>query len=282
MAFGTALSDATPCISVVKKVNDGLGYMEVDSRLRYHAIPQHAELAPFLSALTYAEKTPELSRRVSELVENIKSPASLTLFITPQCPHCPLLVRQMIPILFSTSFLTLTIVDGLMFPEMAKTYDVKSVPNLFLDDGLQWNGMVSMEELLNAIIQRDPSQLSSLTLKNLLKEGKAGFLGGMMVQHGKIFPAFYELLKHKKWPVRLGAMVAFEEIVHQDKAVARQIVAPFMAQFDEMDDTVKGDVLYLFGLLQDVEIVPFFKKIVQGAYDGEVQEAASEALESMA
>ena len=277
--FATELSDITAYICAEpQKIEDGFGYIEIDGRLKYHAIPQNRELSHFLEALAYSKKPPKLSDRILRAVEGIKVPSSLMLFITPQCPHCPVLVRQMIPIVFSTPLLKLTVVDGVLFPEMAKTYDVKSVPSLFLDDDFQWNGMVSIDELLNTIVQRDPAQLSITSLKNLLKEGKAALLADMMVHYGRIFPAFFSLLTHEKWPVRLGAMVTFEEIVHQNKNIARSAVAPLLDQFEKMDDQVKGDVIYLFGLLKDVDIVPFFKKIEKGPYDDEIREAAAEAL----
>ena len=141
--------------------------------------------------------------------------------------------------------------------------------------------MVAIEELLNTIVQRDPAQLSSTTLKNLLKEGKAGLVADMMVRYGRLFPSFFPLLTHEKWPIRLGAMVAFEEIVRQDRCIAQSAVAPLLERFEELDNPVKGDVVYLFGLLQDTEIVPFFKKIEMGPYDDDIREAATEALAQM-
>ena len=132
VSFAAELSEIASSLDIeTHKEDDGLGYIGIDGRLKYQAIPQDHELTQFLAALAYVKKAPNLSERILNIVGRITAPSSLILFITPQCPHCPVLVRQIIPIIFSTPLLTLTVIDGMMFPEMAKTYDVKSVPSLF-------------------------------------------------------------------------------------------------------------------------------------------------------
>ena len=278
-AFCHELASACPFISVSTESEDaGMPVITVDSRLKYHAVVENQELVQFLAALKFAQKPPRISGRLMAMVDQIDTPGGLICFITPQCPHCPTLVRQLLPIVFSTPMLSLTIVDGMMFPEMAKTYGVSSAPTLFYEDDFQWTGMVSMDELLHTIIRRDPEALSSNTFQNLLKEGKAGLLADMMVKHQKIFSGFYHVLTHEKWPVRLGAMVAFEEIVRQDDTLAGVAGDELINRFDHMSDAVKGDTLYLLGLLNDSRLLPFFIKVKSGPYDHEVREAATEAI----
>jgi HEAT repeat protein len=141
--------------------------------------------------------------------------------------------------------------------------------------------MVSMEELLNALIQRDPVQLSQTTLKNMLKEGKAGMLADLMMKHGKIFPAFLPLLTHDMWAIRLGAMVAFEQIADRDKDMAGEILATLMRSFDGMEDRVKGDMIYLLGQLGDEKNIPFLEAIKAETTNHEIRESVVEALERM-
>ena len=48
-----------------------------------------------------------------------------------------------------------------------------------------------------------------------------------------------------------------------------------------MEDTVKGDVLYLFGITGDASLIPKLETVLSGAYPAEVKEAAAEALEEV-
>lgn len=78
-------------------------------------------------------------------------------------------------------------------------------------------------------------------------DSKADLVAEMMVAEGKIFPAFMDMLVHEKWPVRLGAMVAMEEIIVRDKPLSEQCVEPLWERFPEMNDQVRGDVIDILG-----------------------------------
>jgi hypothetical protein len=72
----------------------------------------------------------------------------------------------------------------------------------------------------------------------------------------QIFPAFYDVLTHDKWPVRLGAMVAMEEIISRSPALAARTLKPPWKRFDGVSDQIKGDVLYIFGGIGRPQTVP--------------------------
>ena len=103
----------------------------------------------------------------------------------------------------------------------------------------------------------------------------------MMLEKVQIFPAFYEVLAHPKWPVRLGAMVVMEELIENNRDLAARMLEPLWERFNKVDNPVKGDLLYLFGQLKRTECVPLLQAILKGDYDSEVQEAAQEALDKI-
>jgi len=281
-SFCHLLSRLAPRIKVsTQQGESGPGFMEIGGKLRVQAIPEGKELEQLLEALAFSVNSPKLSNRLKRLLDDIIVPAELKLFITPQCPHCPLLFRQLLPVIFSAGFIRLTVIDGLMFTELAKLYGVKSVPSLFLDDDFQWNGMVGMEELLMVMAKRDLETLSQNTLTNLLKEGKAAMIAEMMSRHEKLSGAFLKLLAHDKWPIRLGAMVAFEEIIRINPALAVGSISSLLDEFSKAHDQAKGDILYLLGLIGSPAAEPFLETIKNGGYNGDVMESAMEALESI-
>jgi HEAT repeat protein len=134
---------------------------------------------------------------------------------------------------------------------------------------------------VDVILSRDPSKLSALSLKGMLDDGNAAGVAQMMLESEKIFPAFLELLVHEKWPVRLGAMVAFESIVEQNKNLAAEVVTPLLKAFSKAEDTLKGDILYVLGESRDTRVIPKLKAVLTEPHDHEVKAAAVEALEKL-
>jgi hypothetical protein len=200
------------------------------------------------------------------------------IYISPQCKFCPEAVRQLLPLLTLNSNIRLTVIDAMYFPELAEMENIQSVPTLILEDHFRWSGSFQINEIVDVMKNRDPSMLGPVSLEMMLKEGKAGALAAMMLEKVQIFPAFYEVLAHPKWPVRLGAMVVMEELVENNLDLATQILKPLWERFHKVDDRVKGDLLYLFGQLKRTEILPQLQAILNGDYDPEVLEAAQEAL----
>lgn len=250
--------------------------------LRYQTVPAGHELPPFLDAL--AEFGSDIS--VEALPANVplnkeKLPATLTLFIAPQCGFCPAVVRQLIPLPLVDDQIQLIIIDGTLFPEMSEKHNIEAVPTLLLDEAFRWTGAVPLEEIISTINTRNPASLGSASLENILKEGQAGHLATMMLETQKIFPAFYELLIHPKWHIRLGAMVVMEEIADKNAAMASEVIDFLWDRFNQLTDQVKGDILYIFGVSRNRRTAAWLDEVLAGNYHEEIKEAAREALEEL-
>ncbi len=248
----------------------------------YQAIPTGKELEPFLSALFDGDgQTQNGPLSVYKKVHQIRVPALLKVYIMPHCPFCPAAVKQLLCLAAASESIKLTIIDGAFFPERAASDKIQSAPTVLLDDQFYWTGSIRIEEIVDMILNRDPSQLSASSLKAMFEEGKAVEVAGMMLDSGKIFSAFTELLVHKKWPVRLAAMVAFETIAEENRTLVHQTLPYLMDCFLTAEDTVKGDILYLLGKSGDKGIIPKLKTVLNGPYGVDVKEAAQEALEAL-
>ena len=282
--FCDRLTQLVPYIIV--KIEDGstdeIPSIKIHNGLRYQAVPSGTEVAPFLEALNMLDlKTARIDEATSARLAKVNLPTNIVLYISPQCKFCPQAVRQLLPLLTSNSNIRLTVVDAALFPELTQTENIQSVPTLILEDHFRWTGSLQINEILDVMRNRDPSMLGPTSLEMMLKEGKAGELAEMMLDKVQIFPAFYEVLAHPKWPVRLGAMVVMEELIENNLELAAQIFEPLWQRFHKVDNRVKGDLLYIFGQLRRRDCVPVLQSILNGDYDPEVQEAAQEALESI-
>jgi hypothetical protein len=254
----------------------------ISDRLRYQTVPSGHELQPFLESLAaISSDPPAVDNSGMSRLNKDRLPASLTLFIAPQCTYCPSVVRQLTPLPLIDDKIQLVIIDGTLFPEISETYNISAVPTLLIDEQFRWTGAVPLDEIIDTINTRDPISLGAASLENILTEGQAGDLAAMMLEGGRIFPAFPDLLIHEKWHIRLGAMVVMEEIADQKPALASEVVDFLWEKFHGLPDQVKGDILYILGEIKDQRAVTWLKEVVAGDYGDEVKEAAQEAIEKM-
>lgn len=248
----------------------------------YQMIPTGKELEPFLGALFDGDdQTPNGPLSIYKKVQQIRVPALLKVYIMPHCHFCPLAVKQLLWLAAASESIKLTIIDGAFFPERAASDKIQSAPTVLLDDQFYWTGSIRIEEIVDMILNRDPSRLSASSLTAMFEEGRAVEVAGMMLDSGKIFSAFTELLVHKKWPVRLAAMVAFETIAEINRTLVHQTLPYLMDCFLTAEDTVKGDILYLLGKSGNMGIIPKLETVLNGPYSVAVKEAAQEALEAL-
>ena len=256
--------------------------IEINKGLTYHAIPLGPELAPFLDVLSWSGKAwSPVPESTTAQLENLKTPCFLKLFIAPECPYCPKMVQDLAPLTLVNELVKLTIIDGLLFPEMAETLDIKSAPTLLFDDRMRWTGQTLLKEILDVVLNQDPALISASSIESLLVDGKAGLLANMMMEQGTIFPSFYETLTSEKWSVRLGAMVVMEEIIEQDGMLALQCVRPLWERFPDLNEQVRGDVVYILGEAGNRDTIPKLETVLSGPYSRETREAVREALDTI-
>ncbi len=255
---------------------------QLKENITYSALPLSKELEPFLEALSQINSSEsQLSGPILQSLDNIDISVSLKLYIALECPHCPKVVRTVIPLSMACKNIHLQIIDGTLFPETAQKNGVMSAPCLILDDDFRWTGDVSAQEIIKMITERDASQLSTVTLKNILEEGYASWIAGQMMEKKKIFDNFIKLLLHEIWSVRLGAMVIVEELAETDPELAAKICPELIDLFDEQNVSVQGDILYALGEAGSVETKKWIQSKLVTLDHQELIDAASDALESL-
>ena len=284
-SFCEQLSRPSPAVVVTYRKADEakeLPSIEINKRLIYHAIPEGPELAPFLEALTHvSDGPPPVHPDIEARLKNLKAPCFLKLFIAPECPYCPQMVMDLAPLTLINELVKLTIIDGTLFPEMAEPLDIKSAPTLLFDDRMRWTGQTPLNEILEVMLNQDPSLLSAASIEGLLGDGRADLVAQMMMAEGNIFPAFIDMLMNEKWSVRLGAMVVMEEIIELDKGLAEQCIEPLWERLPDLNKQVRGDVVYILGEAGTGDILPRLEAVLSDTTDVETMEAVKEAIETI-
>jgi len=282
--FCRELVQQVPKIRVKEEEGDPgeLPAIRIHRGLQYQAAPAGTEVGPFIEALQLKDSgAARLQGSTAASLSKIDLPTYLVIYVSPRCKFCPGAVRQLLPLPTLNDNIRLTVVDALHFPEVANRDNIQSVPTLIVEDRFRWTGTFQTDEVVEVMVKRDPSFLGPASLEMMLKEGRAGQLAAMMLEKGEIFPAFYPLLTHAKWPVRLGAMVVMETLIENNLDLALRTIKPLWLQFPKVDDRVKGDLLYMLGQMGQKEIAPRLEKVLDGDYEEEVKEAAREALDKL-
>jgi len=278
--FCDALAHIVPMIKLKKEKDEDAKFPVIRiGNVAYRAIPMDQELEPFLMAMSgKGNDIQDISTSVQDKLLQVRIPAHLKIYIMPHCPFCPTLVKKLLLLAAACKSIRLTIIDGVLFPETAASDKILTAPTVLLDDQFHWSGAIQIEDIVDMVLSRDPSKLSAPSLEAMFGDGGAITVAEMMLDTGKVFPSFLELLIHQKWPVRLAAMVAFETIAEKNRSLIRHAIPFLWNSFSEAEDTVKGDILYLFGISGDTRLIPKLETVLNGAYAVEVKEAAEEAL----
>ena len=250
--------------------------------VHYQAVPTGKELEPFLESLAAKKALAgRLPLALRQQLDQLRIPAPLKVYMTLQCPFCPVAVGQLLSLAAASEFVRLTVIDAMLFADLAQADRVQSAPTVLLDNHYRWIGQLNVAEVVDMILNRDPARLSKDALEDMFKAGEAGSVAEMMIAGNSLIPAFLELLVHEKWPVRLGAMVAFETLAARSRNLAAQAAGFLWGRFEQASDIVKGDILYLLGQSAPASMIPTLEALLGGTYPPDVLEAAQEALDTL-
>lgn len=282
-AFCRDLAALAPGVRVKKQDhNETLPGFWVGDNVCYRAVPEGLELSPFLDFLEGVESGAGLDHLpASDMLDRIRVPAHIQVFVSPHCPNCPETVASVLLLARRCPKISVTVVDGLLFADLAAAANVRSAPTVILEDRFRWAGAVDLMEILRMIDNRDPAQLGVQALQQMIESGDAEALARMMAERDAVFPAFVDLLIHPKWPVRLGAMVSFEFLNDNRRDLAVRVLEMVWARFSGADEDVRGDILYLLGESGQPEMADRLRAVVVGDYPEPVREAAGDALAAL-
>lgn len=283
-AYGRQLQEAVPGMDLVTAVEDTWEppWLKTAAGIRFQALPEGDKLDSLVDALRPPEgNDTAIPAAQRTWLQQMALPAEIRLYIAPTCPFCPQALQQWVALARAGRQLRLRVVDGTLFPEIAREDKIQAVPTLVLDPHLRWSGRIPVNAVLEQLATRDPGRLSSAALDGLIKEGLADQVAQTMMAAGRLFPSIFDLLTHPKWPTRLGSMVVMETIAAADPGLAAEAVPVLRQRYDGLEDAVKGDVLYIVGETGDHRSVPFLKDVAAASGNAEVRQAAREALASI-
>ena len=107
--------------------------------IRYYGLPSGQEFAPFIYIHQYiATGQVNLSREARETVESIENPVHIKIFVTPECPYCPLVVDAANQMALVNDDLLVETIEAIELPLEADMYHVMYVPFIVINDPREW------------------------------------------------------------------------------------------------------------------------------------------------
>lgn len=120
--------------------------------IRYYGLPSGQEFAPFIYVHEYiATGRVKLPSHIIEEVRSIKTPMHIKVFVTPECPYCPIAVDTLNQMGLVNDKLLIETIESMELPEEANMYGVMYVPAIIISDVERLDGYVTPDIILEAL-----------------------------------------------------------------------------------------------------------------------------------
>ena len=126
-----------------------------DRGIRFYGVPSGYEFNSLLNAfmlVSRGEATLPVVIRVD--LDNLDEDIHLQVFVTPNCPHCPSAVKTAHNFAMYSDKVRADMIEISEFPDMAKKYEVMSVPKIVINEEEDFVGALSDVQFLEKIMAR--------------------------------------------------------------------------------------------------------------------------------
>jgi len=144
--------------------------------IRYYGLPSGQEFAPFIYIHQYISSGKiKISREVVENIEAIENPLHIKIFVTPECPYCPIVVDEVNQMALINNNLLVDTIEAIENPLEADIYGVMYVPTIVVTDPAKQTeyGAKPIEVINGYLPAEDLSKiLYDISRKSFGKQGK--------------------------------------------------------------------------------------------------------------
>ncbi len=233
-----------------------------DAKIFFHCVPKYAELESFLAAMKVVAR---LKRE-----ENVS--CTVITFVSQFCPNCRASVDALNKLAVQLG-IEHHIVDVSMFPDFANKYDVASVPTTYICD-LRFVGVLSEDEA-KMWIEEGAKQNYYEYFAEKLKNGEIEVVKDVAAKKG-LGRVLAELMAHREFMVRLGAMAALESLSKDRKDIAEQAKEVIVKLLKHEDERIREDAAMMLGIIGSSEDIKHLAELAKEG--GRVGMSAEEAI----
>jgi HEAT repeat protein len=204
------------------------------------------------------------------------SPPDALLFITPTCPHCPVVLQGLSELVKQAAIGKLTVVNVAAHPEIAEEYGVRAAPWLRLGP-FTLTGAHTPAELKQWVEWCDSDAGMVNYIEQLLKDGSIKPAGEFIAEDTQRLKHLLSFMADpgKSLNVRAGASALLES--YHDAAPLQQLL-PLLAELSKhADHRVRADACNLLGQTGSAAARPWLETCLKDSSE-EVREIAAESL----
>ena len=132
--------------------------------LRFFGMPGGNEFPNFIETIIETSKPKvELGAEAAKQLKKLKDKVSITVHVTPTCPHCPGVVRSAYRLALASSRITATAVEIGEFPRLTQQLGVRAVPLTVFNDTIAVAGAMDELELVAQALKAAEGSLGAST-----------------------------------------------------------------------------------------------------------------------
>lgn len=131
-----------------------------DYGVRYYGMPLQLEFTSLIEDIVEVSKgTTDLADATKQRLAQLTGDIHLQVFVTPQCPYCPRVVRLAHKMAIESDKVRADMVEAMEFPDLAQKYNVMGVPRTIVNDGHGFEGAMP-EPLFLLFMLKEAGQLT--------------------------------------------------------------------------------------------------------------------------
>jgi glutaredoxin-like protein len=124
--------DKIPALAIIGKIDHGV---------RIYGIPYGYELQTLIEAIVNVSRgTTDLSAKTKEIIQDIRKPVHIQVFVTLTCPHCPAAAAIAHKLAVESDMIRADVIDATEFPTLAQKYGVIGVPKVVINEKFEFVG----------------------------------------------------------------------------------------------------------------------------------------------
>lgn len=225
---------------------------------------------------------------LEEPLANLKKEVDILLFISQGCAACPHQVKTLATLTLASPLIAAEIVDITQEPELARQYQISSVPTTIVDDELVVVGVKHPIQMAEILLAREGPEGERALLVSLLESGRMEEAADRILygpDPGATLQAFLQLWVQSTLQDRMALTLLAETVLDQNPEGMDGLLPPLLTGLQTEgpltdDPSRKGDSADLLGRIGHPDARPVLEMLA-GDENPEVAEAAADALEEL-